>query len=318
MTLLQKVVEMMEEKSRLRPILIKIALNFGALLIVLMLHNRTATSAHQIEASADFATITSLKIPRQPLADRFPQIQEVTEEEKQAEEKIVEIPHEDKLEYVEEEWPERVVFLTFDDGPSWNTDRLLDILYKENAPSTFFVLGHSMLMHDAANTQTWLERILEEGHYVGLHSMSHDPGILYSGYGAAGRFVDEMQQLQELIYEMTGHHTDLCRAPFGMMTNFTPYSGHAEAIEAAGIQCIDWNIDPQDWTNSADLVIHYVISQVEMLNFPSELVIVLHEENATVEALPAIIAFLREHGYVFKAYQPGHEFIYQQYRYLFH
>jgi len=211
----------------------------------------------------------------------------------------------------EEEWPERVVFLTFDDGPSWNTARILDILAAENAPSIFFVVGNQVVNHPEA--VSLMDRTLAEGHYIGLHSMTHNQDTMYAGYEAPSRFVDEMLQLQALIYDEVSHFTSLCRAPYGMMGNFTPE--HERAAAEAGIKCIDWNIDPQDWRNSAELAVQYVIDQVEMLDFPSELVIVLHEQDATVEALPTIISFLRSHGYVFKTYPPGHEFVYRQYRY---
>lgn len=215
-----------------------------------------------------------------------------------------------------EEWPERVVFLTFDDGPSQNTGRLLDTLYEENVPATFFLLGESMLERTTSYNRVIIERILREGHYVGLHSMTHLFSELYTGYGAAGRFVAEMQQLQDLIYETAGHKTNLCRAPFGMMSGFTALSGHREAIAEAGIKCIDWNVDPDDWdvNNSSQDILDSVIRQVEKMEFPSEVVIVLHERNVTIDALPAMIAFFREHDYVFKAYQPGHEFIYLRYQ----
>jgi len=226
---------------------------------------------------------------------------------------LPEVEEIDEPEEVEEEvWPERVAFLTFDDGPSWNTARLLDILYEEEVPATFFLLGASMINHP--ETIPLMERMLKEGHYIGLHSMTHVFATLYLGEGAANRFVDEMLQLQTLIYDSVGHQTNLCRAPYGMMSGFRSDSGHAEAIAEAGIKCIDWNIDPQDWNNSAELILTYVINQVEMLNAPAELVIVLHEHDQTVAALPSVIAYLREQGYVFKAYSPGHEFIYQQHR----
>ena len=217
---------------------------------------------------------------------------------------------------VEEPWPDRVAFLTFDDGPSWNTGQILDILYQEEVPAIFFLLGSSLTHFP--DSKTLMERILAEGHYIGLHSMTHVSEILYEGAGAANRFVDEMLQLQGIIYDSVGHQTNLCRAPYGMMTGFRTDSGHAEAIAEAGITCIDWNVDPQDWRNNPELIMSYVTSQVEMMDFPSELVIVLHEKDETIAALPGIISFLREQGYVFKTYEPGHEFIYQQYRNRLH
>jgi len=214
--------------------------------------------------------------------------------------------------------PERVVFLTFDDGPSWNTTRILDLLYTEDVPSIFFLIGDHIINHP--ESEALMERMLAEGHYIGLHSMTHEFDTLYEGEGASDRFVAEMLQLQNIIYESVGHYSDLCRAPFGMMTGFRPDSGHAEATREAGINCIDWNVDPKDWRSSASaqLVLEYVIKQVEMLDSPSELVIVLHEQEATIEALPSIISFLREQGYVFKTYQPGYEFVYTRYSYRLH
>jgi len=227
-----------------------------------------------------------------------------------------EIPIDNEDESETYESPERVVFLTFDDGPSWNTTTILDILDAEEASSIFFLIGNHIINHP--ESENLMNRMLAEGHYIGLHSMTHDHDTLYVGDGASDRFVAEMLQLQNIIHESVGHHTGLCRAPFGMMTGFRSDSGHSEAIAEAGINCIDWNIDPKDWRNNAEAVVEYVIRQVEMLDFPSELVIALHEQDATVQALPEIISFLRDQGYVFKTYQRGYEFVYYQYQYRQH
>jgi len=226
-------------------------------------------------------------------------------------------PEPEQTEYVSDEpWPDRVVFLTFDDGPGLRTHTLLDVLYEHDVPAIFFLLGQSMTYHP--DNEGTFRRILDEGHYIGLHSMSHNYNALYRAEGAVDRFVSEMLQLQEIIYDLVGHHTNLCRAPFGMMSGFVPDIGHAQAVEEAGIKCIDWNVDPRDWENTADLILSHVINQVEMMNYPSELVIVLHERLETIEALPAIIAYLRSHGYVFKTYTPGYEFNYMNYRNRLH
>jgi len=238
-------------------------------------------------------------------------IKEIYEYNSQTDEGNDEIDYENKIEV--ESKPERIAFLTFDDGPTWNTDRILDILQEENVPATFFVIGDELL--NFSDPQRILERILADGHYLGLHSMTHSYQTLYRGYGAAQRFVDEMLQLQGIIYDKVGHHTNLCRAPFGMMTGFRPGSGHREAVDEANLKCIDWNIDPQDWRNNSTMILEYLTNQINHTNIPPEIVIVLHEENSTVEALPAIIEFLRSLGYEFRAYEPGHEFIYQQHRF---
>lgn len=329
----EKVVVLMEGKHKRNPIFARIVMNLIVLLLVLLLNNFTAIFAFQIEEEMSLMIEPEIRFTAEQLLNKeLISMQDSLIEvyNKYRDERMEDLREEDvgmttEIEAYakpekEEPWPERVVFLTFDDGPSWNTSALLDILYAENAPSTFFLLGESILTQSEMYTQALMERMVAEGHYIGLHSMTHVFSTLYLGYGASGRFVDEMIQLQELIYDLVGHQTNLCRAPYGMMSGFTPTSGHAEAIAEVGIQCIDWNVDPQDWRSgaSAQLILEYVINQVEMMAYPSELVIVLHEHNVTVEALPAIIAYLREQGYVFKAYQPGHEFIYRQYNYRLH
>ena len=209
-----------------------------------------------------------------------------------------------------EELPERVAFLTFDDGPSTSTDRLLDVLADEGVPAIFFLLGYSI--NSFPDSEVLMERMLDQGHYIGLHTMTHEYHTLYVGDGAPDRFIAEKFELQGLIYDLVAHHTNLCRAAYGKMTGFRPR--HFIAVDEAGIKCIDWNIDPEDWRNDAQGIYEEVVRQVEDLYFPSELVIVFHEFEQTIEAMPAIIAFLREHGYVFKTYEPGYEFIYYQYR----
>ena len=210
-----------------------------------------------------------------------------------------------------EDWPERVVFLTIDDGPSRYTLDFLTVLAELDVPATFFLIGQhieDMLPH----SQELLHQILAEGHYIGLHSMTHDRAILYQGEGAAERFVTEMIENQTLVYRLTGHHTNLCRPPFGSRGNFTP--DHDLALAATAINCIDWNVDPRDWFyREPEMVYQNIRAGVYRLNFPSEVMIVAHETSWTLEALPDIVAFLREHGYVFKIYMPDFEFSYHHY-----
>ena len=208
--------------------------------------------------------------------------------------------------------PGRYVFLTFDDGPSPYTQQILDILNDRNATGIFFVIGDRINIQQDAVEQ--LNRILEEGHYIGLHSMTHEPSILYHGEGAPDRFVNEMLELNQLISEITGgFSTNLCRAPFGMVGTFT--SEHHVAVSQANLRCIDWNIDSNDWEiRHAERIHENVMSQVELLNFPDELVILFHEFSWTVEALPGIIDDLRANGYTIATYVPEHIFLYYRFR----
>ncbi|MCL1963956.1 MAG: polysaccharide deacetylase family protein, partial [Firmicutes bacterium] len=88
------------------------------------------------------------------------------------------------------------VYLTFDDGPSRNTTRVLDILHKEQVPATFFVVGtaseHGMALYN---------RILEEGHSLGLHTYSHNVGRIY---GSLSGFTEDFTKLAQWLLETTG------------------------------------------------------------------------------------------------------------------
>ena len=208
--------------------------------------------------------------------------------------------------------PGRYAFLTFDDGPSTYTQRILDVLDERNAPAIFFVQGHSI--NHRSDSRELLNRMLEEGHYIGLHTMTHDYAILYRGEGAPQRFVDEMFELNQLIYELTGgFSTNLCRAAYGMSGTFTPE--HHTAARYAGLYCIDWNVDSRDWQQRTVYMVYYnVTSQIERLDFPDELVILFHEFSWTASALPRIIDYLRYHGYTIVGHTPGHHFTYYRTR----
>jgi len=207
--------------------------------------------------------------------------------------------------------PERVAFLTFDDGPSRYTLDFLVVLAEFEVPATFFKIGQHI--EHMSGSRELLNQVLAAGHYIGLHSMRHDMATLYQEPESAAYFVNEMLENQALVYYLTGHHTSLCRPPFGSMGNFT--EDHYLTVELANINCINWNVDPSDWQNRDPQVVYQSIrDRVYRLNFPGELMIVLHETSWTLEVLPDIITFLLEHDYVFKIYTPGFEFRYTYYR----
>lgn len=190
----------------------------------------------------------------------------------------------------------KVIYLTFDDGPSKYTLELLDILDRYNAKATFFVVG-------SGNT-AYFDDIVNRGHAIAIHTMSHDYKKLYS---STESFFKEVLELQELIYKKTGVKTTLIRFPggssntisrrycTGIMTELT------KAVEAQGFQYFDWHVDSRDASDAktADKVAQNVINGVKNRKYS---VVLQHDiKSYSVKAVEQIIAWGVENGYSFQA-----------------
>ena len=197
------------------------------------------------------------------------------------------------------------VYLTFDDGPSPHTERILDVLAAHQVKGTFFFLGSEILEYE--DPSALFKRVLDEGHYIGLHSMTHLDNRLYRVPGAYQNFYDEMRELQSLIYELTGgFQTNLYRAPFGTRGSFT--NSHVRKMTASDLKCWDWNVDSEDWRHtSAGAVLAKIKNDMHYV-YPKTAVVLFHERNVTVEVLPAVIEYFLELGYTFLSYNPDNHF----------
>ncbi|USB31601.1 polysaccharide deacetylase family protein [Paenibacillus sp. YPG26] len=193
----------------------------------------------------------------------------------------------------------KVVYLTFDDGPNQYTDQLLNILGKNNIHATFFMIGSQL--RDGNDS---VKRLIREGHYPGLHSMSHNYNKLYKS-GDAKHFIQEFKQEQALLYKLTGANTNLIRAPYGS----APQIGYhfRTDIYKAGFKLWDWTTDSKDWSYEGHP--EKIIQQVKRQAHRRQEIILLHENKQTVQALPQIIACLKRRGYSFAVYKPEHHII---------
>ena len=209
------------------------------------------------------------------------------------------------LENFPTETPQKIAYLTFDDGPSIYTEKLLDTLNEHDAYGIFFVTGCQIdFMPDADRI---LKRIVDEDHFIALHTMTHDKNALYRLEKSPERFTEEMFELRTDLKNRLGWETNLCRAPYGKANHFK--AAHYLAVEKAGLYCVDWHVDSQDWAKqNADQVYNQVASQLKDYPDQQELVLLFHEYQRTVDALPRIIKLLREHGYSFVPYVEGHVF----------
>ncbi|MCI9040751.1 polysaccharide deacetylase family protein [Dubosiella newyorkensis] len=206
----------------------------------------------------------------------------------------------------------KVVYLTFDDGPSENTAKILDILDKYNAKATFFVTGN----HPEYNK--YMKRAAKEGHTIGLHTYTHNYSQLYSSEEA---YFDDLQQISDMVEDVTGKKSKVIRFPGGssnmisanyvdgLMTTLT------QKVQEQGYQYFDWNVDSTDASGNgvpvSQLVENATASDDQYIN------ILMHDTDAkdtTVEALPEIIKYYKDKGYVFlgldtDSYAPHHNVV---------
>lgn len=180
----------------------------------------------------------------------------------------------------------RKVYLTFDDGPSMYTDDILDILDRYGIRATFFVVGKT-----DAHSREMYQRIVEDGHTLGMHSYSHVYRDIYSSVDA---FTQDLEKLSDYLYEVTGVSCRFYRFPGGS-SNTVSHVGILDLIDVLNqrdIVYFDWNVMSGD-AGSTKLTVDQLTENV--LNHLDEYrtaVVLMHDSGdkpESVEALPVII-----------------------------
>lgn len=185
------------------------------------------------------------------------------------------------------------VYLTFDDGPSSNTDQILDILKDYDVKATFFVVGKT----DERSVKAY-QRIVEEGHTLAMHSYSHRYDEIYESKEA---FARDLNSLQEYLYETTGVWPRIYRFPGGSSNTVSKVDMQEliEDLTDIGITYFDWNVasgDAVSRTLPAETIVNNCLSGIEK---QKESVILMHDasnKGTTIEALPRIIEAIQEQG----------------------
>ncbi|QZY54562.1 polysaccharide deacetylase family protein [Crassaminicella profunda] len=181
----------------------------------------------------------------------------------------------------------KIVYITFDDGPSIYTEKIIHILDQYHAKATFFMLSNRIRTY-----KNIVRKLINEGHAVGLHGVSHNVRKIYR---SPNTVVSEMNSCNTSLQQVTGTKTNLIRVPYGSAPYMTkPYR---KAVQSAGYKMWDWNVDSRDSLGkniSPNVIIRNVKKQVKKQKIP---VILLHERSTTVKALPQILKYLKENGY---------------------
>ena len=193
----------------------------------------------------------------------------------------------------------KVIYLTFDDGPGPYTSQLLNVLRKYGVKATFFVTdsGYDSVMRDIVN----------QGHSIGIHSITHNYEEIYASPEA---FFSDLYGMQQIIYENTGVKTTLMRFPGGSSNLVSQFnrgimSTLAEAVQDAGFQYFDWNVDSNDagGAKRMETVLANVLGGVEKNRIS---VVLQHDIHPySVDAVEDIILWGLDNGYTFLPLQPN-------------
>ncbi|MFF2014619.1 polysaccharide deacetylase family protein [Paenibacillus sp. NPDC058177] len=184
---------------------------------------------------------------------------------------------------------QKIIYLTFDDGPTKATKDILDTLQNYDAQATFFMLEPKM-----KESPSMVKRIVTEGHSAGLHGVTHDK---YKFYQSPQTSINEMTQAQQTLEKLTGVHSTIIRTPYGSVPFLT--DSFRTALDKQGFTLWDWNVDSSDWSNGQYLstTIHQIQKQISAGIIP---IVLMHDKPETAKHLPALLKFLSQNGFMTK------------------
>ena len=188
------------------------------------------------------------------------------------------------------------IYLTFDDGPSNNTSKILDILKQEDIKATFFLVNFNSSYNPV------VKRIYDEGHSIGIHSYTHNYKLIYSSVSA---YFDDLNKMNDKIKTITGSDTKLLRFPGGSSNTISSFNKGimttlVKEVTNAGYHYFDWNVDSSDaWSarNSNDVYNNVINNLKKGTN-----IVLMHDLSSnekTVNVLEKIIKNAKEKGYIF-------------------
>ena len=192
-------------------------------------------------------------------------------------------------------WLGKTVYLTFDDGPSWVTEKILDLLKKEDVKATFFVIGN-----DDDYGKSLLKRMDKEGHAIGNHTYSHDYSYIYKNLD---NFFQDFYKNEAFIYEAIGRKTNLVRLPGGSNNNVSRnINGRkvmldiCNSLEKKGYVYFDWNASSGDASVVPATTDQIVNTTLQWIGRHQNPIVLFHDSAAkanTLKALPIIIEKLK-------------------------
>lgn len=196
----------------------------------------------------------------------------------------------------EPNFDQKTIYLTFDDGPSNTTTKILDILKEENVKATFFVINANSKYDEV------IKRAYDEGHTIGLHSYSHKYKSIYKSEEA---YFDDLNLISNKVKKITGEKSKIIRFPGGSSNTISRISRGLMTklsikTKEKGYIYFDWNIASSDTTRiSLERIVKNVTKQLG--NYQTNIILMhdFKDNNKTVNALKDIIQYGKENGYRF-------------------
>lgn len=190
----------------------------------------------------------------------------------------------------------KTIYLTFDDGPSPNTPRIISILNSYGIKATFFVKNTSY--------NGYMKDIVDNGNVIALHSYTHDYKRIYSSDEA---FYQDLQDISDLVYLQTGVRSNIMRFPGGgsntVSKKYSPgiMTRLTQGVADRGYIYYDWNCSSGDAIKNT-VPKDMIVANCKRVPAAKNVIVLLHDTDAkgtTVEALPEIIEYYQSCGYTF-------------------
>ena len=209
---------------------------------------------------------------------------------------VINIPHQTTEAVSSTEAP--VIYLTFDDGPSYNTEEILKILDDYDIKATFFVTAANPGSYDQ------ISEAYRKGHTIGLHTSTHNYDAIYASVDA---YLNDLAVVSQLVEEKTGQVPKYIRFPGGSSNTVSERYCQGimhqlvDKVESMGYRYFDWNAEIGDATedNGLESIISKGKAQADGIH---DLMLLCHDgtgnEN-TVKALPVLIEYYQSLGYQF-------------------
>lgn len=176
---------------------------------------------------------------------------------------------------------DKVIALTFDDGPVQQTENILNILQEHQTPATFFCIGNRI-----KGKENILKKIHEQGHLIGNHSHSH--GFLFDLKTTAS-LVNDMELANASIKNVIGKSPLFFRPPYGVTT-----PGIARAVKRINFEVIGWNIRSLD-TSIKDTQV--ILKRITDRLKPGSIVLLHDTIPGTELVLKDLLNYLKKHNY---------------------